>query len=89
TYLLQWEAMRWARSRGCAHYDFWGIPDTPEAEAPEAGANQNVRQGLWGVYRFKQGFGGQEVDYTGAWDYVYRPLAYAVYRRLLARRVEG
>jgi lipid II:glycine glycyltransferase (peptidoglycan interpeptide bridge formation enzyme) len=48
-----------------------------------------VRQGLWGVYRFKQGFGGQEIDYTGAWDYVYRPLAYALYRRLLARRAEG
>jgi len=89
TYLLQWEAMRWARARGCRRYDFWGIPDAPEAEAPEAGENQNVRQGLWGVYRFKQGFGGQEIDYTGAWDYVYRPLAYTLYRRLLARRTES
>jgi lipid II:glycine glycyltransferase (peptidoglycan interpeptide bridge formation enzyme) len=89
TYLLQWEAMRWARARGCRRYDFWGIPDAPEAEAPEAGENQNVRQGLWGVYRFKQGFGGQEIDYAGAWDYVYRPLAYTLYRRLLARRTES
>ena len=82
TYLLQWEAMRWARAHGCRRYDFWGIPDAPEAEAPPAEANQNVRQGLWGVYRFKQGFGGQEVEYLGAWDFVYRPWIYALYRRL-------
>ncbi|MGI8586573.1 MAG: lipid II:glycine glycyltransferase FemX [Chloroflexia bacterium] len=88
-YLLQWEAMRWARERGCRRYDFWGIPDDPEAEAPAEGGNPNVRQGLWGVYRFKQGFGGREVTYTGAWDAVYRPLAYAVYLRLLARRDES
>jgi lipid II:glycine glycyltransferase (peptidoglycan interpeptide bridge formation enzyme) len=89
TYLLQWEAMRWARARGCQVYDFWGIPDNPEAEAPAAGENPNVRQGLWGVYRFKQGFGGAEVTYLGAWDFVYRPLAYAMYLRLLARRDES
>jgi lipid II:glycine glycyltransferase (peptidoglycan interpeptide bridge formation enzyme) len=27
TYLLQWEAMRWARSMGCDVYDLWGVPD--------------------------------------------------------------
>ena len=26
-YLLQWEAMRWARSLGCVYYDLWGVPD--------------------------------------------------------------
>jgi peptidoglycan pentaglycine glycine transferase (the first glycine) len=85
-YLLQWEAMRWARARGCRRYDFWGIPDDPQAEAPPEGENPNVRQGLWGVYRFKQGFGGAEIEYTGAWDAVYRPLAYALYVRAMARR---
>jgi peptidoglycan pentaglycine glycine transferase (the first glycine) len=81
-HLLQWEAMRWARQRGCSSYDFWGIPDRPEEEAPEAGDNPNVRKGLWGVYRFKQGFGGREVEFTGSWDYVYRPLLYRAYGRL-------
>jgi len=89
TYLLQWEAMRWARTQGCRRYDFWGIPDDPTAEAPAAGDNPNVRQGLWGVYRFKQGFGGREVTYPGAWDFVYRPLAYRLYERLLAARQAG
>ncbi len=27
TYLLQWEAIRWAKAHGYAAYDFWGAPD--------------------------------------------------------------
>ena len=56
TYLLQWEAMRWAKARGCSEYDLWGIPDADE-EALEAGFASRS-DGLWGVYRFKRGFGG-------------------------------
>ena len=26
-YLLQWEAMRWAKAQGYAVYDMWGAPD--------------------------------------------------------------
>ena len=25
TYLLQWEAMRWAKAKGCTTYDLWGV----------------------------------------------------------------
>jgi len=79
TYLLQWEAMRWAKARGCDTYDLWGIPDVDENEvgadvaaAEETGA---LSTGLGGLYRFKRGFGGREVRYVGAYDYVYnRPL---------------
>lgn len=28
TYLLQWEAMRWAKANGCTRYDLWGAPNT-------------------------------------------------------------
>jgi lipid II:glycine glycyltransferase (peptidoglycan interpeptide bridge formation enzyme) len=55
TYLLQWEAMRWARSRGCTSYDLWGVPDTDE-QALEAQFTERA-DGLWGVYRFKRGLG--------------------------------
>jgi lipid II:glycine glycyltransferase (peptidoglycan interpeptide bridge formation enzyme) len=65
-HLLQWEAMRWARARGCRIYDLWGVPDevaaNPEAPIPEPAT------GLWGVWRFKRGFGGRVVRYIGAWD---------------------
>ncbi|MFQ6101069.1 MAG: lipid II:glycine glycyltransferase FemX [Anaerolineae bacterium] len=74
TYLLQWEAMRWAKSLGCTTYDLWGVPDEDEQKL-EAEFTQR-RDGLWGVYRFKRGFGGRLVRSVGAWDRVYAPLRY-------------
>jgi peptidoglycan pentaglycine glycine transferase (the first glycine) len=41
--------------------------------------------GLWGVYRFKQGFGGQVRRYAGAFDYVYFPALYRLWTQLLPR----
>jgi lipid II:glycine glycyltransferase (peptidoglycan interpeptide bridge formation enzyme) len=86
TYLLQWEAMRWARDRGCATYDLWGVPDADLA-ALEAGF-ESRSDGLWGVYRFKRGFGGRLARSIGAWDRVYiRPIfsAYRLFSRLTRR----
>jgi len=63
-HLLQWEAMRWAKAQGCTTYDWWGAPDVLEESDP-----------MWGVYRFKAGFGGEFVPHIGAWDFpVSRPL---------------
>lgn len=77
TYLLQWEAMRWARSLGCTEYDLWGVPDA-DLEQLEAEFTHR-RDGLWGVYRFKRGFGGRLVRTVGAWDRPLRPLLYRLY----------
>jgi lipid II:glycine glycyltransferase (peptidoglycan interpeptide bridge formation enzyme) len=77
TYLLQWEAMRWAREQGCRTYDLWGVPDEDEATLEAEFAARN--DGLWGVYRFKRGFGGRLVRTIGAWDLVYAPLRYRLY----------
>jgi peptidoglycan pentaglycine glycine transferase (the first glycine) len=77
TYLLQWEAMRWARSQGCSQYDLWGVPDAGE-DTLEANFTNRSDQ-LWGVYRFKRGFGGQVQRAGGPWDRVYRPLWYRLY----------
>ncbi len=85
TYLLQWEAMRWAKATGCEVYDLWGIPDANEAHLE---ANFTERSdGLWGVYRFKRGFGGTVSRTIGAWDRVYKPGAHRFYQ--LAMRVRG
>jgi peptidoglycan pentaglycine glycine transferase (the first glycine) len=84
TYPLQWEAMRWARQRGCRVYDLWGVPDLPE---PDLEANFLERSdGLWGVYRFKRGFGGEVRRTVGAWDRVYKPLPYKAYKLIADRR---
>jgi peptidoglycan pentaglycine glycine transferase (the first glycine) len=78
TYLLQWEAMRWARERGCASYDLWGVPDENEG-ALEAQFEQRA-DGLWGVYRFKRGFGGELIRHVGAWVRVLSPARWWLYR---------
>ncbi len=82
-YLLQWEAMRWARQQGCQVYDLWGIPDHDEKTLEEQFENRS--DGLWGVYRFKRGFGGKVVRSAGPWDRVYNPIAYQAYRLWLRR----
>lgn len=74
THLLQWHAIRWARAQGCHTYDLWGAPDTPDRADP-----------LWGVHRFKEGFGARLVRTLGAWDYPCRPGLYWLYRVALPR----
>ncbi len=92
---LQWAAMRWARARGAQRYDFWGIPDELGrlAQALNQGDGSGAlvdalpldmerfpEHGLWGVYRFKQGFGGHVVRVIGAWDRPVSALGYVAYR---------
>ena len=72
TYLLQWEAMRWAKAHGYRVYDFWGAPDVFHPDDP-----------MWGVYRFKDGFGGTVTRHIGAWDYAPNRALYAAYTRLM------
>ncbi len=71
-HLLQWETMRWAKARGCTAYDLWGVPN--EVGLDEEAPIPDPSVGLWGVWRFKRGFGGQVVRYTGAWDKTYLPV---------------
>jgi lipid II:glycine glycyltransferase (peptidoglycan interpeptide bridge formation enzyme) len=73
-HLLQWEAMRWAQEQGCSIYDMWGAPDVLDESDP-----------LWGVYRFKQGFGGEFVQHIGAWDFPVSRLSYWLYTVVMPR----
>jgi len=77
TYLLQWEAIKWAKDHGCLEYDLWGVPDVDE-ETLEA-QFETRHDGLWGVYRFKRGFGGEVKRAAQALDKVYMPLLYKLY----------
>jgi peptidoglycan pentaglycine glycine transferase (the first glycine) len=73
-HLLQWEAMRWAQEQGCTVYDMWGAPDVLDESDP-----------LWGVYRFKRGFGGEFVRHIGAWDFCVSRLGYWLYTGVMPR----
>jgi lipid II:glycine glycyltransferase (peptidoglycan interpeptide bridge formation enzyme) len=86
TYLLQWQAMLWAKEQGARWYDLWGIPENiGEEETTHDNQNleqKNIRDGLWGVYRFKQGFGGEVVRYAGTYDLVYNRAMYLLWQRM-------
>jgi lipid II:glycine glycyltransferase (peptidoglycan interpeptide bridge formation enzyme) len=84
TYLLQWEAMKWAKTHGCKEYDLWGVPD--EEESILEANFEKRRDGLWGVYRFKRGFGGQLKRAVQAMDRVYNPFLYWSYLRFVGNR---
>jgi peptidoglycan pentaglycine glycine transferase (the first glycine) len=86
TYLLQWEAMRWAKVHGCTEYDLWGVPDVNE-ETLEA-QFETRHDGLWGVYRFKRGFGGQVKRAAQALDKMYIPMLYRLYLWRMANHSE-
>ncbi len=71
-HLLQWEAVKRAKKAGCVIYDLWGAPDKFDES-----------DGLWGVFRFKEGLGGQVVRTLGAWDYPASPVFYKWYTQML------
>ncbi len=76
-YLLQWEAMKRAKARGCTSYDLWGAPD-----------EFNESDTMWGVYRFKEGLGGQVVRTLGAWDFPASRFWYKTYTQIVPRLLD-
>ena len=58
TYALQWEAIKISKASGCSEYDMFGVSPNPDPNHP-----------LYGLYRFKTGFGGEIYHSLGCWDY--------------------
>jgi len=83
-YLLQFYAMRWASKYGCNSYDLWGIPDNEEEELEKDFTNRS--DGLWGVYRFKRGFGGIVKRYETSYDRIYLRSIYQLFQIYTSRR---
>jgi lipid II:glycine glycyltransferase (peptidoglycan interpeptide bridge formation enzyme) len=83
-YALQWAGIQWAQALGCKAYDLWGVPDEDEATLEAHYVDR--RDDLWGVYRFKRGFGGALTRFAGAFDRVYDPLLYKAYELYLRSR---
>ena len=74
TYLLQWEALKRAKAKGCSVYDLWGAPEVFDES-----------DSLWRVYRFKEGLGGKVLRTLGAWDFAPSPLWYKLYSEIIPR----
>jgi peptidoglycan pentaglycine glycine transferase (the first glycine) len=74
TYLLQWAAMKHAMAHGCLTYDLWGAPDVFDES-----------DSMWGVYRFKEGLGGEVVRTLGAYDFAPSKFWYSMYSDVMPR----
>jgi lipid II:glycine glycyltransferase (peptidoglycan interpeptide bridge formation enzyme) len=67
--LLMWESLRLGKSLGLKTFDLWGCLG-PGAKESDNG---------YGFHRFKQGYGGQMVEFVGTWDFIINPLGYQLY----------
>ena len=79
-YLMQYQMMLWAREKGCGIYDMRGISGDLREDNP-----------LYGLYRFKKGFGylggvGYIQELLGEFELAVHPVAYACYRAALRVR---
>lgn len=72
-YLMRLKAMEYARSQGCVHLNFGGIPGM-------------LDDGLW---EFKRSFGAHVIEYIGEFDVIIRPMIYSLFEKALplAKRV--
>jgi len=66
SYLLQWEAIKEAKKRGCKTYNFWGIAPNIKTEK-DASKSKHPWAGL---SLFKMGFGGEKKEYVKTQDFV-------------------
>ncbi len=71
--LLMWQSMLLAKSLGCRAFDMWG-------SLPPDYAETNLKDSDWaGFTRFKEGFGGEFVEFVGSYDLVINPVFYPIY----------
>ncbi|GCE30769.1 hypothetical protein KDA_62530 [Dictyobacter alpinus] len=72
TYLIQYHCFLWAREHGCSFFDFRAIPNIlkPGEE-------------MWGVYEFKKGFDGFSRLVINTQDYIYNPILYKAWNKLI------
>ena len=73
TYALQWKAIQEAKAGKCYEYDMFGIAPNPNPSHP-----------MYGLYKFKNGFGGEIFHQLGCWDY---PLEEEKYNRFAAHEM--
>lgn len=66
-YLLQWSMIQWAVETGCNVYDFRGVSGDISEDNP-----------LYGLYKFKKGFGGDFTEFVGEYDLVLKRTAWLI-----------
>lgn len=68
--LMMWEAMRFGKLQGYRIFDLWGA----------LGPNPDPKDPWYGFHRFKEGYGGELVEFVGSYDLVINPQVYSLFR---------
>lgn len=68
-YAIFWEAIKFGKQQGCRLFDMWG----------SLGPNPSPKDPWYGFHRFKEGFGGELVEFLGTYDLVIDPMIYPLY----------
>lgn len=86
-YLLQWEGIKYAISKGKDMYDFRGVSGVLDENHPQ-----------YGLYRFKKGFNAEFTEFIGEIYLNFKPVVYKLYKitekifkktRGLVRKLKG
>lgn len=67
--LMMWEAIRLGKKLKCNMFDLWG----------SMGPEPDTTDPWYGFHKFKQGYGGELVEFVGSWDLIVFPWWYKVY----------
>ncbi|MBI2031527.1 MAG: peptidoglycan bridge formation glycyltransferase FemA/FemB family protein [Candidatus Levybacteria bacterium] len=68
--LIMWETIKFGKKLGLKQFDMWGaLSENPDPKDP-----------WYGFHRFKQGYGGELVEFIGNYDLVINPALYNLYK---------
>lgn len=67
--LMMWEVIKFGKKHGLKEFDMWGA----------LGQNPDKKDPWFGFHRFKQGYGGELVEFVGNFDLVINPYLYTLY----------
>lgn len=68
--LMMWEAIKFAKKLGLKKFDMWGA----------LGSDPDPKDPWYGFHKFKQGYGGELVEFIGSYDLVINRLLYNLYK---------
>ncbi|HJZ12319.1 MAG TPA: peptidoglycan bridge formation glycyltransferase FemA/FemB family protein, partial [Acidobacteriota bacterium] len=66
--LMMWEAMRFGKRMTCQPFDLWGA----------LGPQPDPKDPWFGFHRFKEGYGGNLIEFVGTYDLVLFPQLYSL-----------
>lgn len=68
--LMMWETIRFGKNLGLKKFDMWGA----------LGPHPDTKDAWYGFHRFKQGYGGNLIEFVGSYDFVIDPFLYQAYK---------